>query len=67
MDHLGLGRLWRVLAAWLLALCMPSAHAGLSVYTSWSTLPPTSAANTISPAIPPTGSRYATRLTSGAH
>ena len=45
MDHLGLGRLWRVLAAWLLALGVSSAHAGLSVYTSWSTLPPTSAAN----------------------
>lgn len=45
MDHLGLGRLWRMLAAWLLALGVSSAHAGLSVYTSWSTLPPTSAAN----------------------
>lgn len=34
---------WLV-AVWL-ALGMSCAHAGLSVYTSWSTLPPTSAAN----------------------
>lgn len=45
MPHLTRFRTWRAwLAAWLLACAFP-AMAGLSVYTSWSTLPPVSAAN----------------------
>lgn len=45
MAHLGKHTTWRWLAASLLAWCASSVQAGLTVYTSWSTLPPTSAAN----------------------
>lgn len=45
MAHRRLHTIWPWLAAVWLALGMSCAHAGLSVYTSWSTLPPTSAAN----------------------
>jgi len=40
-----MGKAWRWLAAGLLGCGVSLAHAGLSVYTSWSTLPPTNAAN----------------------
>lgn len=36
---------FRLTLVWMLACFGLSAHAGLSVYTSWGTLPPTSAAN----------------------
>ena len=35
----------QVVVAWLLTLCVLPAWAGLSVYTSWSTLPPVTVAN----------------------
>ena len=45
MTRRTMGKTWRWLAAGLLACGLSSAHAGLSVYTSWGTLPPTTAAN----------------------